>query len=174
MVIEQDPQLTMLLLVFREQAQRGNLLLQYESLLLLLTDSLLLSLSEARELLLKAEHKGYLITTVRQFGRAKTLTLVSMRLGFLSVESILWVLRSLHLDEMAPNERAVQSRVKEAFGIKIHQCLWELVLEFVFKDPHSNLSPLNEDKTMSLDLKAINQSFSSAYAAYSINTNAAS
>lgn len=42
-----------------------------------------------------------------------------MRLTFISLESLLWVLKSLQMDEMAPNERAVQSRVKEAYGIKI-------------------------------------------------------
>lgn len=77
---------------------------------------------------------GYLITTVRQFGKAKTLTLISMRLTFISFESILWVLKSLQIDEMAPNERAVQSRVKEAFGVKISNYLWEIIMEYIFKD----------------------------------------
>jgi len=35
---------------------------------------------------------------------------------------------------MCPNERAIQSRVKEAFGIKISSYLWEIIMEFILKD----------------------------------------
>ena len=47
------------------------------------------------------------------------------------MESMIWVLRSLQKDEMCPNERAIQSRVKEAFGIKITGNMWESLLESV-------------------------------------------
>lgn len=45
------------------------------------------------------------------------------------MESLYWVLKSLHKDEMCPNERAIQSRVKEAFGIKLNSAMWEMLLE---------------------------------------------
>ena len=52
-----------------------------------------------------------------------------MRLPFITCESMMWVLRSLRSDGMCPNERAIQSRVKEAFGVKVNASLWDLVLD---------------------------------------------
>ena len=66
--------------------------------------------------------------TVRSFGCVKTLTLVSMRIHFVTLESVQWVLKGLKRDGMCPNERAVQSRIKEAFGVKISSHLWEVVI----------------------------------------------
>ncbi len=54
-----------------------------------------------------------------------------MRLKFLTFESFNWVLRSLQKDEMFPNERAIQSRAKEAFGIKITSYLWEILMDMI-------------------------------------------
>ena len=45
------------------------------------------------------------------------------------MESLYWVLKSLHKDEMCPNERAIQSRIKEAFGIKLNSVMWEMLVE---------------------------------------------
>lgn len=44
-------------------------------------------------------------------------------------ECIAWVLTSLRKDEMTPTERAVQSRIKEAFAFKISNPLWDVILE---------------------------------------------
>jgi len=30
---------------------------------------------------------------------------------------------------MCPNERAIQSRIKEAFGVKVNNSLWDLIME---------------------------------------------
>eukprot|EP00347_Sterkiella_histriomuscorum_P015661 403356177 len=177
-LVDHDHQLTLLLLLLRDQAQQGNLLLPYEQLIPLIQEQLQLSnIQQARDLLFKAEQKGYINITVRQFGstqssntsqtksshlqNGKVLTLISMRMTFISFESLLWVLKSLQMDEMAPNERAVQSRVKEAYGIKISSYLWEIILEFIFQDQHSYIS---EDKALSIDLKAIIQSFGNSFA----------
>lgn len=32
---------------------------------------------------------------------------------------------------MCPNERAIQSRVKEAFGIKISGQFWEIIMDLI-------------------------------------------
>jgi len=52
-----------------------------------------------------------------------------MRLHFVSLECVQWVLRSLKRDGMCPNERAIQSRIKEAFGVKVNNSLWDLIME---------------------------------------------
>ena len=47
----------------------------------------------------------------------------------MSYESLMWILLSLKKDEMAPNERAIQSRAKEAFGYKITNLLWDKFID---------------------------------------------
>jgi hypothetical protein len=59
----------------------------------------------------------------------KTLSFVSLQLEIITHECITWVLTSLRKDEMTPSERAVQSRVKEAFAFKITSALWECIME---------------------------------------------
>jgi hypothetical protein len=38
-------------------------------------------------------------------------------------------LKSLEKDEMTPNEKAIQSRIKEAFSYKINNIIWEKLLD---------------------------------------------
>jgi len=52
-----------------------------------------------------------------------------MRLQFVTLEGVQWVLKGLKRDGMCPNERAIQSRIKEAFGVKVSSHLWEVILE---------------------------------------------
>jgi hypothetical protein len=42
-----------------------------------------------------------------------------MKLQFLSIEAINWILLSLKNDKMSPSEKNIHSRIKEAFGIKV-------------------------------------------------------
>lgn len=58
----------------------------------------------------------------------------------ISHESIKWVLTSLKKDEMTPTEKAVQSRIKEAFAFKIPSSLWEFIVEALENsDPKSSI-----------------------------------
>jgi len=54
----------------------------------------------------KAETFGLVLFTKRQFG-TNTQVFVSMLLEAISIESFNWVLKSLHIDEMTPNEKAI-------------------------------------------------------------------
>ncbi len=54
---------------------------------------------------------------------------VSLKLEIISDECLAWVLRSLKNDDMTPTERAIQSRIKEAFALKIPALLWDCVVE---------------------------------------------
>jgi hypothetical protein len=72
----------------------------------------------ARSVLYKAEKIGIIQMTKRQFSDIKSVTFLSLRFEQLSLESLLWTLRSLRKDEMLPSERAIQSRMKEAFDLK--------------------------------------------------------
>ena len=59
----------------------------------------------------------------------KTLSFISLQLEIITHECITWVLTSLRNDEMTPTERAVQSRIKEAFAFKITTPLWDCMVE---------------------------------------------
>ena len=72
-------------------------------------------------------------TTNRSFGTVKTLSFVSLKADCLSLELLLWTLRSLKNDEMLPTERAIQSRIKEAFDFKPSQQQWQQLLETVIE-----------------------------------------
>lgn len=71
-------------------------------------------------------------TTERNFG-VEQRTFVSLKLDIVSLEALFWVLKSLKNDEMAPNEKTIQSRVKEAFGYKINTILWDKLVEAASK-----------------------------------------
>jgi hypothetical protein len=61
----------------------------------------------------------------------QTLCFVSLQLDVISYECLQWILHSLKKDEMSPTERAVQSRIKEAFAFKISAPLWDSLLEAI-------------------------------------------
>jgi beta-lactamase class D len=57
------------------------------------------------------------------------------------------VLTSLRKDEMTPSEKAVQSRIKEAFAFKIPNSLWEFILDALEStDPKSSLKVKSKGK----------------------------
>jgi hypothetical protein len=65
----------------------------------------------------------------------KTLSFTSLKLEIVTHQCIVWVLSSLKKDEMTPTERALQSRIKEAFAFKISNSLWECISSSIMKEP---------------------------------------
>lgn len=49
---------------------------------------------------------------------------MSLKLDIISLECLQWVLKSLRLDEMMPSEKAILSRIKEAFAFKVQNEIW--------------------------------------------------
>ena len=66
-----------------------------------------------------AEELGIIQRTIRKFSNLKTLSFISLKLEIISYECISWVIKSLKIDDMTPSEKAIQSRVKEAFALRI-------------------------------------------------------
>jgi hypothetical protein len=62
--------------------------------------------------------------TIRNFASLKTLSFLSLKLEVMSFECIKWVLISLKNDEMTPSVKAIQSRIKEAFALKVYPDIW--------------------------------------------------
>lgn len=56
---------------------------------------------------------------------------ISLKLKSVSLEALLWSLRSLKNDEMIPSERAIQSRMKEVFDFKPNSNQWANLMSAV-------------------------------------------
>ena len=70
--------------------------------------------------LIDACEKSQLVQkTIRNFSNIKTLHFISLKLDIISLECLQWVLKSLRRDEMMPSEKAILSRIKEAFAFKV-------------------------------------------------------
>ena len=102
--------------ILRNAAEEGILMIEGKE--------LLKKLNNNTQLIKTCEDYGVIHTTYRQFSTRKQI-FHSLNLDLISHESILWCLRSLKRDEMTPNEKAIQSRIKEAFCYKVTTWLWE-------------------------------------------------
>lgn len=71
--------------------------------------------------------------TTRSFGDFITLKYFSLCLATVSVESIVWILKSIRNDLMQPNESLMFSRFKEYFAIKIAMKEWKRLIEGLVK-----------------------------------------
>jgi hypothetical protein len=87
-----------------------------------------------------AEKEEIIQKTVRNFSNLKTLCFISLKLDVLSYECLKWVLISLRSNEMTPSERAIQSRIKEAFALKISMEIWNEIVSSIEDENH--LSPV--------------------------------
>ncbi len=126
----------------REFAEKGEIMVSAEE----LAKS---SVSDFAQRLQEAEEKQLVTVTKRQFGNRPTQRFVSLRLAGVSLESLSWVLRSLERDEMTPVERAVQSRFKESFGLKLSSADWKKVLD-ALKSP-GTIPPAETAQSMKLE-----------------------
>ena len=72
------------------------------------------------------------------------MSFISLRLDIITHECLAWVLASLKRDEMTPTERAIQSRIKEAFAFKIGTTLWDYIIDSL---ENKDLQTLNLQST---------------------------
>ncbi|OMJ71694.1 hypothetical protein SteCoe_30024 [Stentor coeruleus] len=103
-----------------------------------------ISIEQATCIIKEVEKIGHVYTSERTFGDLKTMFFTSLKLESLSLEVLLWTLRSLKVDEMLPTERAVQSRMKEVFDFKVSQAEWGCLLEVcrgMYKHTHTKSAP---------------------------------
>jgi hypothetical protein len=114
--------------------------------------------AEFGQALQEADEKELLIITKRQFGSKPLQKFVSLKLKNISIESVMWILKSLEKDEMTPVERAIQSRFKESFGLKLNSAEWSKVLEAV-KTPKS-IAKDPKDPDYEFDIMEIDDSVS--------------
>jgi len=78
-----------------------------------------------------AEKKELIIVSNRQLGMKANQTFASFRIKTISLDSVLWILKSLERDAMTPIEKAVQSRFKESFAVKMNTHEWNRLLDIL-------------------------------------------
>jgi hypothetical protein len=78
-----------------------------------------------------AEKKELIIISNRQLGMKASQTFASLRIKTISLDSVLWILKSLERDAMTPIEKAVQSRFKESFAVKMTTHEWNKLLDIL-------------------------------------------
>jgi len=110
-------------------ANKGELLIPKETLLKKLKDSLQLkSLDEAESVLMEAEAKKLIHITIRKFPNNDPYYYIGMLLNVLTIESLVWIIRSIKSDLMTPTEKLILSRIKECYGLKIDPNYWKMLL----------------------------------------------
>ena len=72
--------------------------------------------------------------TKRKFGDSKQKTYLSLYLKQISLQAIIWILKSIKRDKMQPLHTLVHSRFKEYFGIKIGQKEWKVFVQKVYEE----------------------------------------
>eukprot|EP00826_Nyctotherus_ovalis_P063640 TRINITY_DN9335_c0_g1_i2.p1 TRINITY_DN9335_c0_g1~~TRINITY_DN9335_c0_g1_i2.p1 ORF type:complete len:548 (+),score=95.61 TRINITY_DN9335_c0_g1_i2:701-2344(+) len=72
-----------------------------------------------------------IVVTRREYGTGLVQVFVSLKLQTVSLDAVMWILKSLERDSMTPTERAIQSRFKESFGIKMTTHKWTKLLEAI-------------------------------------------
>lgn len=103
-----------------------------------------ISIEQSSLIIRELEKIGHVHTTERSFCDLKTMFFTSLKLESLSLEGLLWTLRSLKIDEMLPTERAVQSRMKEVFDFKVTPNEWSHLLNVcrgMHKHNHTKSAP---------------------------------
>ena len=83
--------------------------------------------------------------TLRSFGDFISLKYYSLCLSNVSVESIIWIMKSIKNDKMQSHESLLFSRFKEYFAIKVSMKDWKRLLETLHKMPEI-LSRFNKFK----------------------------
>jgi hypothetical protein len=135
--------------LFKEQSEKGNLMYDFSNVIRALQLRVRITNDQASTVLKNAERLGLIHITKRQFGNMRSFIFVSLKLEGVSLECLLWVLRSLKNDEMMPTERAIQSRMKEVFDLKPSTTQWNNLLEAARnrlreKHQHSRSAPLEK------------------------------
>lgn len=54
--------------------------------------------------------------------------MISLQLEYLSLQSLVWTIKSIKLDLMTPTEKLILCRIKECFALKLTPKSWEMIL----------------------------------------------
>lgn len=127
---------------YLEMAKNGNLMVllkpfKKDIIEQLLTERPTWHKSDCDFLINKLKEIGFIHVTTRKFGDSRPLKYLSLLLKNISIESLVWVLRSIKCDRMTPTDKLVLSRIKEYFALKISSKDWTNFLEILHNNPEA-------------------------------------
>jgi hypothetical protein len=127
------------IMALAELAEAGQLVTEFSQAIKMFQQRAKLPYEVTVKWLRSGEGIGLFLITERQFGSLLNVSYVSLKLEHMSLQGLLWVLRSLKHDEMIPTERAIQSRMKEVFDYKPTALQWSNLLQAAKRrDRHSH------------------------------------
>ena len=113
----------------------GNPMMLLDDLVIEISYELNISKEKIAKFLDNELHCSLINQTTRFFGDLPALKYFSLCLNYISVESLIWILKSIRNDKMQPNESLMFSRFKEYFSIKILMKEWKQLIESLIKSP---------------------------------------
>ena len=124
-------------------AKNGIIMVDIDDLEKLLCESYVnhLTKSVLKQTIKELEEKNLILNTKKQIATNPEQNYISLKLSSISLECVMWVLKSLENDEMSPIERSIQGRFKESFGIKLSTQDWTKFLKAI-QEP----SPIPDDE----------------------------
>lgn len=113
--------------------QNGNPMILAEDLSLMVGEELRVDPRRV-EVILETEGRcPTLNQTTRVYGETINQRCYSLCLSMVSIESIVWILKSIKNDKMQPSESLVFSRFKEYFALKVVMKDWKKLIEYLLK-----------------------------------------
>ena len=117
------------------------------------------SAEQAEALLAEAERKKLVHVTIRKFLHNNPYYYIGMLLNTISIESLVWIIKSIRNDSMTPTEKLILSRLKECYGLKVDQNYWKSLQNFISINSDSNTHKGNHnlkvDSSCPLYIKSI-------------------
>ncbi|CAG9329364.1 unnamed protein product [Blepharisma stoltei] len=123
----------------KNEASKGFLLHEVPDLIQYLCAHLAVNSDSIIKWLRLAEKKKIIHFTVREF-EDTSIEFVSLWLEQVTLEILLWTLRSLKNDEMMPTEKAIQCRMREVFDLKPTDSQWNQLIQKARNHSNSSFS----------------------------------
>jgi len=130
-------------------AYEGKIMHEFKDLKEKMAFHLKVSPNYASELIQTGCKLGKLLHQTKKLGNFDA-QVISLKVEKMNSKVLLWVLRSLRSDEMISTEKAIQSRIKEAFDLKIAPPTWSYFLENALRPSYSHKKSLSEAPSFSL------------------------
>lgn len=124
----------------KEQAFKGNVIIEYKEFTQVISLRLNLCTEEISKLIDQAEAANIIFVSFKEFDRSKT-KFISLKVENCNLEVLTWTLRSLCVDEMLPSEKAIQARMREVFDLKPSQTEWQNLMALAKGHSHSSSAP---------------------------------
>ena len=80
---------------------------------------------EKEKLLAESQSKNLIHQITKKYENSIKVDYISLVIENLSLQSLVWILKSLRIDKITPSEKLILSRIKECFAYKIPLKNWE-------------------------------------------------